>query len=283
MRLIQQRLFQVLLAGACIAPQAHAAESYDNCVGFIDSLPATVGTQGTWCLRKDLSTAMASGNAIEVAASNVTIDCNHFKVGGLAAGIGTAATGVYADHRINVTVRNCAIRGFRVGIRLVGGAGHLVEDNRLDQTTWMGLDVSGDNNRVQRNRVYDTGGSSFGSAWGMNLANADVIDNTVAGVIAAGSSHNAIGISLEGWGNQVRGNQVRDLVPGGSGVTRGLVNNFGTANFAGNVVTATTTVAGVGIATKTGLPKAVCRDNTVIGFATGISADCLDGGGNAVQ
>lgn len=281
---VQTVFAALILSTGLTAATADAAEGYDNCTGFIDTVPATIGAQGTWCLRHDLSTAITSGAAITIAVNNVTLDCNGFKVGGLAGGIGTGATGVYANNRLNATVRNCAIRGFQVGIDLDGsGAGHLVEDNRLDQNTWKGIEVRGDNNRVQRNRVYDTGGSSFGSAWGMHVINADVIDNTVAGVVAAGSAHNAIGISMEGWGIEVRGNQVRGLVPGGTGVAIGLVNNFGTANFTGNVVTSIVAIPGIGIATKTGLPKAVCRDNTVIRFATGISADCLDGSGNAVQ
>ena len=281
---VQTVFAALILSTGLTAATAHAAEGYDNCTGFIDTVPATIGAQGTWCLRHDLSTAITGGAAITIAVNNVTLDCNGFKIGGLAAGIGTGARGVYANDRLNSTVRNCAVRGFQVGIDLDGvGAGHLVEDNRLDNNTWMGIEVRGDNNRVQRNRVYDTGGSSLGSAWGMHVINADVIDNTVAGVVAAGSAHNAIGISMEGWGIEVRGNQVRGLVPGGTGVTRGLVNNFGTANFTGNVVTSIVAIPGVGIATKTGLPKAVCRGNTVIGFGTGISADCLDGSGNVVQ
>src|SRR5688500_982965 len=120
-----------LLAGLWAAmPTARAAESYDNCTGFIDSLPATISTQGTWCLRKDVSTSMTSGIAITVAANNVTVDCNDFKIGGLAAGNDSSAFGIFTD-RQNVTVRHCSIRGFFYGIYLIG-AGNLIEDNLLD-------------------------------------------------------------------------------------------------------------------------------------------------------
>src|SRR5687768_16439274 len=118
----------VLLVAVHVAP-AHAAESYDNCTGFIETLPATISTQGTWCLKHDVSTAITSGNAITIAANNVTLDCNDFKVGGLAAGDSSAANGVYAASRLNATVRQCGVRGFSQGIWL-DGAGHLVEDNR---------------------------------------------------------------------------------------------------------------------------------------------------------
>jgi len=51
---------------------AAAAESYDACVGFIDSVPAVITTQGIWCLRQDLDTSASSGHMIDIQANNVT-------------------------------------------------------------------------------------------------------------------------------------------------------------------------------------------------------------------
>ena len=94
----------VLLGIACFAAPVQAAESYDNCTGFIDSLPATISTQGTWCLRKHLYTSVTSGAAISVLTDNVTVDCNHFRLSGLGAGIGTNAVGISAGaSRLNAT------------------------------------------------------------------------------------------------------------------------------------------------------------------------------------
>jgi hypothetical protein len=45
-----------------------------------------IGKQGVWCLRKDQSTANTSGSAITINTNNVTVDCNDFKIGELAAG-----------------------------------------------------------------------------------------------------------------------------------------------------------------------------------------------------
>src|SRR5262249_32808085 len=59
---------------------ASAAESYDSCIGFIDAVPATITTQGTWCLRHNLSTSATGIHAIEIQNSNVTIDCNGLMV-----------------------------------------------------------------------------------------------------------------------------------------------------------------------------------------------------------
>src|SRR5688572_11518098 len=77
----------LVLALACSAAhRADAAASYDACTGFIDTLPATIGTQGTWCLRNNLTSSLASGAAISIATNNVVLDCNGFKIGGLSAG-----------------------------------------------------------------------------------------------------------------------------------------------------------------------------------------------------
>ena len=43
-----QAFLLVLLLFAAGTHRVAAAEGYDNCTGFIDSLPATVTTQGTW-------------------------------------------------------------------------------------------------------------------------------------------------------------------------------------------------------------------------------------------
>src|SRR5688572_12403874 len=103
----------VLAATACTALPATAAESFDSCDGrFIDSLPAHISTPGVWCLRHDVSTAIGAGAAINIAANNVTLDCNGFRIGGLAAGPGSMASGVYVSGRQNASVRNCGIRGF---------------------------------------------------------------------------------------------------------------------------------------------------------------------------
>src|SRR4249920_1444376 len=95
--------FLAMLFFLCGPRLAHAAQSYDNCTGFITSLPATISTQGTWCLKQDLATAVTTGSAILINTNNVTIDCNDFKLGGLGAGLATLANGIYSLNRVNAT------------------------------------------------------------------------------------------------------------------------------------------------------------------------------------
>ena len=217
----------VLLAVALLAPvlslPAYAAQSYDNCTGFIDSLPATISSQGTWCLRHDLSTAITSGIAITVATNNVTIDCNDFKLGGLAAGTGMGSYGIVAYDQPNLTVRHCNIRGFLGGLVATGG-GHRIEDNGFDGNTWVALDVEGAGSTIRGNRVIDTRGSTYiaGDAYGIYAGSGvDVLDNTVNGVASTpnGSGNAwAYGIVTESQGEgSVTGNRVRGVAASGAG------------------------------------------------------------------
>ncbi len=256
----------LVLGSLCLLPgNARAAQSYDSCAGFIDSLPATISTQGVWCLRKDLATSMASGDAINITTNNVTIDCNDFKVGGLAAGDASTTNGIRAYVRQNITVRHCNVRGFYYGIRLSGG-GHLVEDNRLDNNLLVGIYARGDNNRVRRNAVYDTGGSPGSDVSYGILADADVIDNTVAGVFATDTDIYTRGIFLGGGGTEARGNQVRGLVVAGSGLARGIHAATSGITIADNRISAMTATAGDGIQGVGS--NTFCIGNTVVHFST---------------
>ncbi len=261
-------------------PRTAAAETFDTCVGFIDSVPATITAQGTWCMDGNLGTSISSGNAITVATNNVTIDCNGFKLGGLAAGAGSLAVGIFANARQNITVRNCSIRGFNNGIYLHGGGGHVVENNRLDGNIQRGIQLLyTDRSRVSGNVVYDTGAGG-GSVIGI-YAFADVIDNVVDGVTCDLSPCNVVGIAASGSFTLVRGNRVRGLVRGsGIGVARGIGISGSGKRVEGNFVSAAVLTPGYGIeyegAPPTTMPE--CRDNTVFNFDSGIEATCTGGG-----
>jgi len=275
----------LLLALLLLPRQAPAAESYDNCTGFIDSIPATISTQGVWCLRKNLSTAIDAGYAINITTNNVTIDCNDFKIGGLGGGVGTNTYGVYANDRSNTTVRRCNIRGFYYGVALPGssGSGHVVEYNRFDGNTYAAIYVQGDGSTLRNNEVRDTGGSTFtdGSAIGiLAYDGVDLIENTVSGVSPTpyNGNGNAYGILSRGYdaGGSVIGNRVRGLVSPGTGVAYGIYNDG-----ASRMILRGNDVAGVGSPGSIGLycedNRATARDNVISGFATSVS-NCLSDG-----
>ena len=268
-------LAAAVFAGALLASTpAAAAESYDNCTGFIDSLPATVSTQGVWCLRKNVSMNLTTGTAINVTVNNVTIDCNDFKVGGLAAGPTTQAFGIVASGRMNTTVRRCGVRGFNRGIWL-DGSGHLVEDNRLDANTYGGIIVSGDGNRIVGNRVIDTGGGPLAVSSGIH-ASGDVVDNAVDAVFATGDNTSPFGIVATELGAEISGNRVRGLVATGTGKAIGQQASGVAQVIAGNRVAGP---AGNGTGILASGAASFCKDNVVYGFQTTYSS-CDTSAGN---
>jgi len=262
-----------IFAAALLGPTpAVAAESYDNCAGFITSLPATITAPGIWCLDRDLSTAITSGIAVTVNANNVTIECNRFRIGGLQAGPGTSAFGIAAESRLNTTIRNCSIRGFLGGIVLDAGSGHLVEGNRLDGNTNVGIFVNGFGSIIRDNQVIDTGGSTFtpSEASGIHAINGvDVIGNTVSGVAPAGTDAAAQGIyTFNNGKGTVSGNRVRGLVPQGAGTAFGIRNLV-----SGQILIRDNLLQGPGepsIAIACTNNRATTENNLIVGFVGGV-------------
>jgi hypothetical protein len=172
-----------------------------NCTA-ITALPAVITRPGVYCFTGDLTTAMTSGNAIDVQAHNVVLDLNGFKLGGLGAGPGTQTVGIFASNRQSITIKNGTIRGFFFGIALQdSGAsqGHVVEDIRADQNTYAGMDVRGSGNIVRNNQVVATGGAT-----------------------GFGANAPAAGIVVEGTGPRVLNNDVIQTVKQGTGIARGI-------------------------------------------------------------
>lgn len=269
-------LLSVLLAAASVCNPARAARSYDTCTGYVDALPAVIAQPGTWCLRANLSTPVGSGNAITLAAHNVTLDCNDFRIDGLSAGVGTRAIGVYASDRGNLAVRNCTVRGFYRGIWLDAtvdpgrDAVHRVEDNRLDQNRYIGIQVEGPGSRVARNLVRNTGGAPDQAyAYGIYLYSTypatsqrtgEAVENTVEGVFAAATTASyPYGIVAD----TAIGNQVRALTVQGTGQATGISPNHARDNHV--VAAATGKVAGVGL--NVPVSPGTCVGNSVAGFA----------------
>jgi len=278
----------LILAQLGVAREARAAESYDNCAGFITSLPAVIATPGTWCLKQDLSTAITTGIAITISTDNVTVDCNDFKLGGLAAGSATHALGIHAANRYHVTVRNCNIRGFNSGLTLNAGGGiggkYLVEDCRFDGNTYKGLDVDGDGSMVRRNRVFDTGGSTINTlAFAITTSGSvDILDNTISGVAAtSGGGGYARGISTDlNTSGRIIGNGISGLLGDGSGTAYAIENNSSDRiSIRNNNLVGDGGSGSVGMICTSSSGRA--KDNVVSGFFLAIGG-CGDAGGNTV-
>jgi len=259
---------------------ALAAQSYDNCTGFITSLPATITTPGYWCLDRDLTTAIASGNAITVSANNVTIDCNYFRIGGLQAGTGTSTHGISAVSRVNTTVRNCNLRGFYRGIYFLFGDGHLVEGNRFDGNTRSAMYVRVNGATVRNNIIVDTGGSTYQTEFAAAISvesGTSVMDNTIRNVWSVGTNANAYGIyTFANTGGNVIGNRVGGLQSTGTGIASGIyISGSGSVVrdntlIRENISTSPVSAGSVGIFCTS--HRVTARDNVLLGFETAIQS-----------
>jgi hypothetical protein len=190
MKTIRCHLTQIFFVSFLFLLFANFAQAETTNCTAITSLPITITTQGIYCLTSDLSTGMTVGNAIEIATSNVVIDLNGHKLGGLAAGTGTGARGIFAYQRQNITIRNGTVRGFFQGILLSDSSpyttshGHLIEDIRADMNTFTGIEAAGRGNIIRNNQVVNTGGSTstnyaygiLGVGPGTRVINNDIIE-----------------------------------------------------------------------------------------------------------
>jgi hypothetical protein len=171
----------------------------------ITSVPYTITDQGVYCLSTDIATDITLGAAITIEANNAVLDLNGHKLGGLEAGPGTAAYGIFAEGRQNITIRNGTIRGFYRGIFLndvmpfTASQGHVVEDIRADQNSYVGIQVAGRWCLVQRTQVIATGGSTL-----------------------AGANASAFGIVVVGSGHRVLDNDVMTVAKQGTGQAHGV-------------------------------------------------------------
>lgn len=274
----------VLVLAAAAPPDARAETQLCT---KISTLPAVLSSQGPYCLDKHLATSMASGYAIQITANNVTLDCNDYKIGGLTAGVVTQMVGVGGTNRQNITVRHCNIRGFLVGLSLVGASsgGIVVEDNRFERATRVALQVAGDDSVVRRNVVRDTGGSTSqpGLAIAINTSGeVDILDNTVAGAMAVPDGvgrGEAYGILATGIRGTVANNRIRNLVASGPiGGSFGIwVREHGLVMISDNELIGTG--IGYGVACDNLLGR--LRNNAIHGF-NAPGAICTNAGGNDV-
>ena len=306
-------MFPCFALFALLVAQTTRAET-TNCTA-ITSLPAVITTQGVYCFTGHLATAITSGNAIEIQANNVTIDLNGFKLGGLGAGDGTTARGIYANQRNNIVIRNGIVRGFFLGIYLddispfITSQGHLIEDILADRNTYRGLLLEGRGMTVRRNQVVDTGGStSSGSAIGIRVLGPgnDILNNRISTTVAtSGSGGDAYGIMmLAANGSVIQNNRVSDTqadsAAKGYGIYLGssssnlLIQNNSVATTQGNTtygiyITAsffvnarenTMVTADFGIYYSAGTASGVYKDNIADNISTSDYTGGTDGGGN---
>jgi hypothetical protein len=274
----------LLLLGAMAPRAVVAAEKSASCGSVIVSLPATIDTPGSWCLTANLTTNIVSGNAIAIAANNVVLDCNGFRIDGYGAGDTSSAVGISATGRRNITIRNCEVRGFLFGAYLDDqsqptSGRHLVEDNVFNQNHYVGVYVGGDGSTVRRNQVLQTQApASGGAAFALETSGVvDIVDNTIYHVEATDAA--AIGILTNfNVGGTVRGNRIAWVgLDSGTGPVLAMRHQNASARMTirGNVLSGDASAGSIGIECNT--TTDVTKSNSILGWDIAIS-ECANNG-----
>lgn len=268
-----------ILALIWLSP-ALAGESYDNCTGTIGTLPATISTPGTWCLKADRATTITTGAAITIATNNVNIDCNNFRITNIPAGT-TSAYGILGSNRLNVAVRNCTVVGFLQGIRVAGTAfGAVIEHNRLVSNTDVGITIGGSGHLVAFNRILDTGGLPASPQTDGIMSTAvrsQITDNAIIGMTVTASDGDVVGISSTGNATEIARNFISGLVSPAGGDAFGIRTGTSIAgSIHRNQLLAFPHAYGTAI---TSGPGNQCGNNSHSNWDSGV-VGCTDAGGN---
>ena len=222
------------LASQLLAPCFAAAQS-PHCTFEFTSLPYTINSSGTYCLKNTMFVNLSSGAAITIGGGyQVTVDLRGFAIVNVY-GTGSTAGGVLGLNKSHVTVRNGRIVTFQNGVTLDGSASHsnVVENVHVDSPHSTGIVMSGDGHQVRGSSVthYGPAGSGF-----------------AIGILLAGEGHvvegNTVTTSLSTTGTGIR------IFPGGNNLVVGnrVLNAQGTGIYL--------------------TPNDKYRDNLVVGAAT---------------
>ena len=135
-----------------------------------------------------------SGDCILIEHSNVTLDCNGFMIDGVSdTGIGVK---VMAD---GVTVKNCTIRNFSIGINLVNSDGSTITKNTLILND-LGIDLesSSDDNTITANNLTknDLDGIIIESSNFNKIARNTFLENKRDGIRISNSDNNIIRLNI---------------------------------------------------------------------------------------
>ena len=91
---------------------------------FVVSIPASANTSGSWTIYEDTTLVEDHDGNIVIGEDGVTLDCAGHTITGSGNG-----NGILLPGREGVTVRNCHVTGFDLGIFLDWSSGSTIESN----------------------------------------------------------------------------------------------------------------------------------------------------------
>ncbi|MBI5159164.1 right-handed parallel beta-helix repeat-containing protein [Candidatus Micrarchaeota archaeon] len=104
------------------------------------------------------SNLFATQTCFVIDADNVTLDCAGYSITGRGVGSGVNATG-----RKNITIKNCNIRSFLVGINFTKTNNSLITNNTIFNSTYWGVYVDVSNNtNISYNNIHNASKTGSG-------------------------------------------------------------------------------------------------------------------------
>jgi hypothetical protein len=236
----------------CIAALAGSFAVRAEAAVDITELPYIIKHSGVYVLRIDGVFKHTAGTAITIDANNVTLDLDDHSLTNVPMETGpTMAVGIATQAHNNLTIRNGAIRGFRVGLDLSspGTVGEILVNNvTCDECKGAGFVLTGDSIDIRSCALRNTGGSPA------------TVDTLIGGMILTGNYAN------------VSGNQITNTVAiQGSQTAIGMIMQFDKACIVdGNVVAnGTVTSNSTGISANASV-SFLATNNKIASFATGL-------------
>lgn len=237
----------------------------------IASVPVTITVPGHYCLKRDLSYSATTESAIRIEADHVTVNLNGFKLGGLAGGPTTRATGISTYGQRNIIVRNGTVRGFYYNIALGGSGdsnlttGHIVENVRSENARSVGIAVAGWRSIVRDNFIVNMINSSENTVIGIQVSGSRgsiISNNVISGVLA---ETGAFGIILgEVEGSVIDSNKIYDLT---SSFSNAIYSTSGSHVVVKRNIISNLTFLRHGVHLENSTSD-VCLDNLVLGSGT---------------
>lgn len=264
---------------------------------LISKVPFVINVPGTYLLNRD-RLYTGTGYAITINTDNVVVDLGGNTLSGnptIAQANSTA--GIFAQDRRNITVRNGTVRSFARGVYLEGlsGSNHLVENIRADLSTFLGIQVKGNNSIVRQCRVTTVGGATAFRAtrFGLHLTGRALLaeDNTILEVSPDASDflNEAAGIYIENSANAILArNKVQNSA---TTLAQQSPKNYGIiVSDSPDVLVERNQVVGTAGAIQyrgtvsSNNQGGVYRDNSVLASGAGIAvtSGVKDGGGNVI-
>ncbi|HET9373327.1 MAG TPA: hypothetical protein VFO40_00020 [Chthoniobacterales bacterium] len=183
-----KKRFLSALAAAILCVQSSFGQT------VITSLPYTISSSGTFVLGSSLAWPSATGNAITIAASDVTLDLGGHYLS--HAGTANGNVAVYVHNAENVTIQNGIIVAFTYGVYYAGttnlNSGNIVQNLRLTNVLNGIFLVGATLSKVTNNQIINfgaVGGTGVYLAGGGDIANGNIISGFSAGIASFGNSY----------------------------------------------------------------------------------------------